>query len=42
MQRNLASGRIDPVLFGRNEPPLHHYHHTFRTALGLGPLEAVG
>lgn len=42
MQRNLASGRIDPVLFGRNEPPLHHYHQTFRTALGLGPLEVAG
>ena len=42
MQRNLASGRIDAVLFGRNEPPLHHYHQTFRAALGLGPLEAVG
>jgi len=42
MQRNLASGRIDQVLFGRNEPPLHHYHQIFRQALGLPPLEAVG
>ena len=42
MQRNLASGRIEQVLFGRNEAPLHHYHQTFRKALGLPPLEAVG
>jgi hypothetical protein len=42
MQRALASGRIDQVLFGRNEPPLHHYHQTFRQALGLPPLVAVG
>lgn len=42
MQRALSSGRIDQVLFGRNEPPLHHYHQTFRQALGLPPLEAVG
>jgi len=42
MQRNLASGRIEQVMFGRNEPPLHHYHQVFRKALGLSPLEAVG
>jgi hypothetical protein len=42
MQRNLASGRIEQVLFGRNEAPLHHYHQTFRKALGLSPLGAVG
>ena len=42
MQRNLASGRIEQVLFGRNEAPLHHYHQTFRKALGLPPLGAVG
>ena len=42
MQRNLASGRIEQVLFGRNEAPLHHYHQVFRKALGLAPLEAVG
>ncbi len=42
LQRNLASGRINPVLFGRNEPLLHHYHQTFRATLGLPPLEVVG
>ena len=33
------SGTLDHVLFGRNEPALHHYHQTFREALGLTPLE---
>jgi len=34
----LGSGLVDTVLFGRNEPPLHHYHNTFRKALGLEPV----
>lgn len=34
----LASGLQHQVLFGRNEPPLHHYHNTFRRELGLPPL----
>jgi len=37
-QRALASGLIPQVFFGRNEPPLHHYHNTFRKALGMDPL----
>lgn len=37
-QRALASGLQSHVLFGRNEPPLHHYHNTFRRALGEPPL----
>jgi phenylpropionate dioxygenase-like ring-hydroxylating dioxygenase large terminal subunit len=37
-QRALASGLLSKVYFGRNEPPLHHYHNTFRKALGLEPL----
>jgi phenylpropionate dioxygenase-like ring-hydroxylating dioxygenase large terminal subunit len=37
-QRALASGLLPHVLFGRNEPPLHHYHNTFRQALGMAPL----
>lgn len=43
-QRALASGLQDSVLFGRNEPPLHHYHNTFNRALGLPelPLLAKG
>ncbi len=37
-QRALASGLMSEVIFGRNEPPLHHYHNTFRKALGLEPV----
>lgn len=37
-QRALASGLLTQVLFGRNEPPLHHYHNVFRQALGMEPL----
>ena len=29
------------VTFGRNEPALHHYHNTYREALGMPPLETV-
>jgi hypothetical protein len=35
------SGAQDYVTFGRNEPALHHYHNTYRSALGMDPLEAV-
>ena len=29
------SGLQDTVVFGRNEPALHHYHNTYREALGM-------
>ena len=32
------SGAQQHVTFGRNEPALHHYHNTYRDALGLEPL----
>ena len=32
------SGAVEHVVFGRNEPALHHYHNTFRAALGMDPL----
>ncbi len=35
------SGQISHFLFGRNEPALHHYHATYREALGLPPLEIL-
>ncbi len=40
-QRGALSGAQTHVTFGRNEPALHHYHNTFREALGLEllPLE---
>ena len=37
--RGLAAGHIENVIFGRNEPALHHYHNTYREALGMPPLE---
>ncbi len=39
--RGARSGLVDYFLFGRNEPALHHYHQTYRAALGLPPLETV-
>ena len=33
------SGLQDHVIFGRNEPALHHYHNTYRAALGMEPLQ---
>ena len=32
------SGLQKEVIFGRNEPALHHYHNTYREALGMEPL----
>jgi len=40
-QRSADSGRQEHVLFGRNEPALHHYHNTYRAALGMEPLELI-
>jgi phenylpropionate dioxygenase-like ring-hydroxylating dioxygenase large terminal subunit len=39
--RGALSGAQEYVVFGRNEPALHHYHDTYRAALGLSPLQAV-
>ena len=40
-QRAAESGQVDHLLFGRNEPALHHYHSHFREALGMEPLERI-
>jgi phenylpropionate dioxygenase-like ring-hydroxylating dioxygenase large terminal subunit len=40
-QRAAESGLMEHVIFGRNEAPLHHYHNTFREALGMPPLELL-
>lgn len=40
-QKSAESGLLEYVVFGRNEPPLHHFHKTFREELGLPPLEKV-
>ncbi len=41
-QRAAESGQLEHIVFGRNEPALHHYHTHFREALGLPPLERFG
>ncbi len=38
-QQAAESGLLDCLLFGRNEPALHHFHNTYRAALGMPPLE---
>ncbi|NNL57136.1 MAG: aromatic ring-hydroxylating dioxygenase subunit alpha [Pseudomonadales bacterium] len=40
-QKTAQSGVLEHIIFGRNEPPLHHFHNSFRDALGLEPLEEV-
>jgi len=40
-QQAAENGTLTHLLFGRNEPALHHYHNTFREALNLPPLERV-
>ena len=37
-QSTANSGALQQVIFGRNERPLHHYHNTYRAALGMQPL----
>jgi hypothetical protein len=34
-QASANSGALAEVVFGRNETPLHHYHNTYRAALGM-------
>ena len=36
--KGLKSGNLDYLTFGKNEPALHHYHNTYREALGLQSL----
>ena len=40
-QRAAETGMLKEVVFGRNEPALHHFHTSFRDALGLPPLKAA-
>ena len=39
--QGILSGAQEYLTFGRNEPALHHYHNTYREALGMPPLEVV-
>ncbi len=40
-QAAASSGALDHVVFGRNEPVLHHYHNTYRAQLGEPLLEML-
>jgi len=40
-QRAAETGMLKEVIFGRNEPALHHFHQNFREALNQSPLEPV-
>ena len=37
-QLSAEAGLQDYVIFGRNEPALHHYHNTYRRVLGMDEL----
>jgi phenylpropionate dioxygenase-like ring-hydroxylating dioxygenase large terminal subunit len=39
--QGILSGAQEYLTFGRNEPALHHYHNTYREALGMPPLERI-
>ncbi|MDP6916953.1 MAG: aromatic ring-hydroxylating dioxygenase subunit alpha [SAR86 cluster bacterium] len=39
--KGLRAGTLDFMTFGKNEPALHHYHNTYREALGLDPLPLI-
>ena len=42
MQQQAAqSGRLKEVIFGRNEPALHHFHISYAEALNLPPPQAI-
>jgi carnitine monooxygenase subunit len=40
-QRSAESGQLKHVMFGRNEPALHHFHSTFSEVLGTSPLGRI-
>lgn len=40
-QRAAENGMLKEIIFGRNEPALHHFHSSYREALGQPPLEAI-
>ena len=41
IQQVAENGTLTHVIFGRNEPALHHYHNVFSEALNLPPLERL-
>ncbi len=40
-QRAAENGELKEIMFGRNEPALHHFHQNYRAALGQPPLEPI-
>lgn len=40
-QKSAESGALEHVIFGRNEPALHHFHANYREALGMPALEQL-
>ena len=40
-KKNVESGLVPHLIFGRNEVPLHHFHRNFRAELGLSPMASV-
>lgn len=40
-QKAAENGQLKEIIFGRNEPALHHFHNNYRAALGQPPLQAV-
>ncbi len=40
-QISADSGLVENFIFGRNEAPLHHFHSSFRSELGLSPLKEL-
>ena len=40
-QRAAESGLLKEIIFGRNEPALHHFHNNYREALGQPLLEKL-
>ena len=40
-QRAAENGQLKEIIFGRNEPALHHFHNNYREALGQPLLEPI-
>ncbi|MEM7094239.1 MAG: aromatic ring-hydroxylating dioxygenase subunit alpha [Actinomycetota bacterium] len=40
-QRSAETGMLKEIVFGRNEPALHHFHRSYREALDQEPYEIV-
>ncbi|MBN4047586.1 aromatic ring-hydroxylating dioxygenase subunit alpha [Acidimicrobiaceae bacterium AH-315-P05] len=40
-QTSASASSLEYILFGRNEPALHHYHNTYRSKLGLDSLPTL-